>query len=84
MIDKLIDILTKAFRKQDWLVPYGTTYRIAEDVLAELERDSEQLNYCLYCQNSEPTAIQGRVWCKRMGRYMKQDGFCSEGVSGND
>lgn len=21
----------------------------------------------------------GRVWCRKMGRYMSEDGFCSEG-----
>jgi hypothetical protein len=24
--------------------------------------------------------VRNRVWCKTMGRYMKEDGFCSEGV----
>ena len=31
------------------------------------------------CQYSEPCKPYNKVWCPKMGRYMKQDGFCSEG-----
>ncbi len=34
---------------------------------------------CKECQNHEPSNVRGRVWCKAMGRYMKEDGFCSLG-----
>jgi hypothetical protein len=36
---------------------------------------------CKECQNGTDDAWpDGQVWCKKMGRYMKKDGFCSEGV----
>lgn len=79
MIDKLIDVLTEAFRNQSWLVAYGTTYRIAEDVLAILDKDAAELVNCRDCQSHEPCEVRNRVWCKTMGRYMKEEGFCSEG-----
>lgn len=42
--------------------------------------DSVVVVLCKNCANKEPSAIREKVWCKRMGRYMKKDGFCSEGV----
>lgn len=35
--------------------------------------------HCKDCALKEPSDIPGKVWCKRMGRYMKEDGYCSEG-----
>jgi hypothetical protein len=35
---------------------------------------------CKNCQYSEPCKPYNKVWCPKMGRYMKADGFCSEGV----
>ena len=37
---------------------------------------------CKDCTLKEPSDLEGRVWCKRMGRYMKVDGYCSEGEHG--
>lgn len=34
---------------------------------------------CKNCQSHEPCEVRNRVWCSKMGRYMKEDGFCSEG-----
>ena len=35
---------------------------------------------CEHCQLSDTISCPaGRVWCSRMMRYMKLDGFCSEG-----
>ena len=35
---------------------------------------------CEHCQCSDTISCSsGRVWCSRMMRYMKLDGFCSEG-----
>ena len=35
---------------------------------------------CEHCQCSDTiSCTAGRVWCSRMMRYMKLDGFCSEG-----
>ena len=39
---------------------------------------------CRECQNHKPSNVRGRVWCKTMGRYMKEDGFCSEGERRNN
>jgi hypothetical protein len=35
--------------------------------------------HCKDCQSHEPCEVRNRVWCSKMGRYMKEDGFCSEG-----
>ena len=36
---------------------------------------------CNHCRNKEDIPYpKGQVWCRKMGRYMKEDGFCSEGV----
>ena len=37
--------------------------------------------HCINCQKHEPCEVRNRVWCRQMGRYMKEDGFCSEGVN---
>jgi hypothetical protein len=34
---------------------------------------------CKNCQKAEPCDVDGRIWCGRMCRYMKEDGFCSYG-----
>lgn len=34
---------------------------------------------CKDCQYHEPCKPYNKVWCQKMGRYMKPDGFCSEG-----
>ena len=45
----------------------------------EFEISGGPLN-CINCQKHEPCEVRNRVWCRQMGRYMKEDGFCSEGV----
>ena len=42
--------------------------------------DAIEVVRCVNCQSHEPCEVRNRVWCKTMGRYMKEDGFCSEGV----
>lgn len=42
--------------------------------------DAVEVVRCHDCQYSEPCKPYNKVWCPKMGRYMKQDGFCSEGV----
>lgn len=47
-------------------------------------RDGKQaVNNIVLCDNCvESDNIScpvGKVWCKKMCRYMKKDGFCSEG-----
>ena len=41
--------------------------------------DTVKVVRCKDCQNHLPSDMQNRVWCKRMCRYMMEDGFCSEG-----
>lgn len=41
--------------------------------------DAIEVVRCRDCQSHEPCEVRNRVWCKTMGRYMKEDGFCSEG-----
>ena len=42
--------------------------------------DAIEVVRCVNCQSHEPCEVRNRVWCRTMGRYMKNDGFCSEGV----
>ncbi len=42
--------------------------------------DAVEVIRCHNCQYHEPCKVRGKVWCTEMGKYMKQDGFCSEGV----
>ena len=41
--------------------------------------DAVEVVRCVNCQSHEPCEVRNRVWCRTMGRYMKEDGFCSEG-----
>ena len=46
--------------------------------------DVAEIIRCRVCQNHEPSNVRGRIWCKTMGRYMKEDGFCSLGERRNN
>ena len=68
--EKLIDLLITAkdlitlSRQTDFLIANGVTIPTR----------------CEHCQCSDTISCPaGRVWCSRMMRYMKLDGFCSEG-----
>ena len=41
---------------------------------------SFELVRCGECSHHEDCKVRGAVWCPKMGRYMKDDQFCSEGV----
>ena len=41
--------------------------------------DAVEVVRCKNCQKHEPCEVRNRVWCRQMGRYMREDGFCSEG-----
>lgn len=42
--------------------------------------DTVEVIRCKDCKKSDNDAYPvGRVWCHKMCRYMKEDGFCSEG-----
>jgi hypothetical protein len=41
--------------------------------------DAVEVVRCKDCRTGEPCEVKDKVWCKKMGRYMKEDGFCSEG-----
>ena len=49
-------------------------------VLSAPAVDAVEVVRCFNCQKHEPCEVRNRVWCRQMGRYMKEDGFCSEGV----
>jgi hypothetical protein len=55
-----------------------------DTIIKHLEKfptvDAVEVIRCHNCQYSEPCKVRGKVWCTEMGKYMKQDGFCSEGV----
>lgn len=43
------------------------------------KRDAEPIR-CEHCVSHDTISCpKGRVWCNHMMRYMKKDGFCSEG-----
>lgn len=41
--------------------------------------DAVEVVRCKDCICHEKCAIRGKVWCKKMCRYMAEDGYCSEG-----
>ena len=41
--------------------------------------DAIEVIRCKDCKNHLHSDMPNRVWCKRMSRYMTEDGFCSEG-----
>ena len=51
--------------------------RIADHLIAN---DVAPVVRCEACQDGEPCEVNGKVWCKKMGRYMPVDGFCSSGA----
>ena len=79
MIDNIIYCMSEALRHEGFILPFGTVYRVAEVLEAMLEGESSELVSCCNCQSHEPCEVRNRVWCRKMGRYMKEDGFCSEG-----
>ena len=43
------------------------------------------ITHCKDCANSDTLQCSvGYVWCARMCRYMKEDGFCSFGERGSN
>lgn len=50
-------------------------------IRALITADAVEVVRCINCQKHEPCEVRNRVWCRQMGRYMKEDGFCSEGVN---
>lgn len=46
--------------------------------------DAVEVIRCKDCQHSEPCKPYNKVWCPKIGRYMKADAFCSEGVKKDD
>lgn len=58
--------------------------RTYKDVLTRIRNapavDAVEVVRCKNCIESDPCDVsRNRVWCRRMGRYMKEDGYCSEG-----
>lgn len=47
--------------------------------IIESPMDITEVIRCKEWQNHESSLVRGRIWCKTMGRYMKEDGFCSLG-----
>lgn len=41
--------------------------------------DAVEVVLCKDCHSQEPCDVRGKVWCGKLRRYMKKDGFCSEG-----
>lgn len=68
-----------------WIIPvtFMAGY-ITCGLLCANGRDEKQkpVSSCEHCRSSDTISCPaGRVWCNHMMRYMKADGFCSEGKS---
>jgi hypothetical protein len=53
--------------------------RIIDEIDDASDADTIDAIRCKNCQSHEPCEVRNRVWCSKMGRYMREDGFCSEG-----
>lgn len=51
-------------------------YRAADSLIAKGLTIPVLCNECQYREDSE---VRDRIWCRKLGRYMKEDGFCSLG-----
>lgn len=72
--EKLIEILSQPIYPHELVDPL--------EALADYLLDNGVTIHptCEHCQCSDTISCPaGRVWCSRMMRYMKLDGFCSEG-----
>lgn len=59
-------------------MPYSEQIAIEADTL--MDKGVVVPTRCKDCGNREVCDFpKGRVWCRKMGRYMKENGFCSEG-----
>lgn len=45
---------------------------------------AKRMVICNECQYREDSAVRDRIWCRKIGRYMKEDGFCSLGERRNN
>ena len=41
--------------------------------------EAAKIVICKECKFHENSDVVNRIWCRNMCRYMKEDGFCSEG-----
>lgn len=57
----------------------------AEELRKLKEKNHRNLLLCNVCRESEPCEFpKRRVWCRKMGRYMPEAGFCSCGERRTD
>ena len=84
--EKLIELITD--KENDLIreiVWFTDTYRIKEVADHLVSHGVTIPTRCEHCQCSDTISCPaGRVWCSRMMRYMKLDGFCSEGIPKGD
>lgn len=78
--------LIDANRFEKLLQNHRSSYLHKEDVIAALAEqptvDAAEVIRCEHCACNDRTdndKRRGIVWCKKICRYMKVDGFCSEG-----
>lgn len=79
MIDIVIHHLSEEFRREGLLVPFGTTYRIAEKLIEEQNNCSKELMLCNECKHYVWDEFDGCHVCIRMSKYVKKDFFCAFG-----
>jgi len=65
----------------DYLTGYISALSGVEGQIAYMPTvDAVEVVRCENCKWHEPCKPYNKVWCQKMGRYMKPDGFCSEGA----
>jgi hypothetical protein len=82
MIDKVIYVLSEGFRKEGLLVPFGTVYRIAEDLITMQNECSKELCVCKDCKYYEHPEYYGggtKCVCRLLKRQTREYDFCSYG-----
>ena len=81
MIDKVIYFLSEEFRKEGLLVPFGTTYRIAENLITKQNECSKELVCCKDCIYFDPKKAlrPGGIWCEYWGIDPDPEDWCCKG-----
>lgn len=80
MIDAVVYFLSEEFRKEGLLVPFGTIYRIAENMIAKQNEYADELICCKDCSAYDTVGCaEGFGWCKFCDKGMMDNDFCSHG-----
>ncbi len=79
MIDKVVYVLSEGFKKEGLLVPFGTVYRIAEDLIAMQNDCSKEIIVCKDCKHYNRKTSLPLGMCGKFANIMRDFDFCSCG-----